>query len=201
MLTFEFTLDEAHYQTGVDRTMRDTVRPGLADAVNAVADLVKRRLERAVLETFASPVPYTQHAFGTFTARPDDQDPAAAVFIYPQQAQYLALEVFGGTRQAGDYGTVPDGILIPGQDATLDSYGNLPRDFLSEAAQDPRDSWIHLGSSPDEVLVQHDGGGKIEILAEVVPETHYEAKFDFYGIVGAEVLATMPAALAEVFGQ
>ena len=46
MLTIEFELDEENYRTGIDRTMRDDVRPGLADAVNAVADLVRRRLER-----------------------------------------------------------------------------------------------------------------------------------------------------------
>ena len=190
MLTIEFTLDEAHYESGVDRTMRDGVRPGLVDAVNAVADLVRRRLERAVVEIFADPVAYTRHAFGTFRANPGDEDPAASVFVYPQQARYLALEVFGGDRQAGDYGTVPGGVLIPGQDAPLDGHGNLPRD-----------SWIRLGPDMNEVLVQHDTGGRIEILAEVVPETHYQALFDFFGIAGAEVLDTMPAAIAEVFGQ
>ncbi len=69
MLTIEFTLDQDHYRDGVDRTMRDGVKPGLADAVNAVAETV-RRLERATLEAFNSPVPYTVSAFGVFKCGP-----------------------------------------------------------------------------------------------------------------------------------
>ena len=101
MLTIEFELDENHFRAGIDRTMRDDVRPGLADAVNAVANLVRRRLERVTRKVFANPPPFTQHAFGMFRARPGDEDPAAAVFVFPQQALYLALEIFAGTRQAG----------------------------------------------------------------------------------------------------
>ena len=70
MLTIEFTLDEVRYRESVDRTMRDDVRPGLADAVNAVAEVVRRRLERATQEVFNSPVPYSASAFRVFDCGP-----------------------------------------------------------------------------------------------------------------------------------
>ncbi|TDH58250.1 hypothetical protein E2C06_33595 [Dankookia rubra] len=46
----------------------------------------------------------------------------AEVFVKDRQAEYLALQETGGTRQPAK-----QALVIPGKDASLNSYGNLPR--------------------------------------------------------------------------
>jgi len=117
--------------------------------------------------------------------------------VKDQQEQYLNLEILGGIRQAGDYATTVGGPLIPERDATLDSYGNLPRGWVSQELKVPGVRWAVVGSQHETYLVDRMADGQTEWLAHIVPEATYQAKFDFYGIVEAAIAADFEPAFAD----
>ena len=116
----------------------------MSDALNAVAEAARVALGKATDVYFDRPVPFTERAFGMFHAH-GGPEPEAGVFVMPIQAKYLELEIYGGVRRAGDYATMPDGVLVPARDTPLDAYGNIPRNYVQQQEADPRVSWAVLG--------------------------------------------------------
>lgn len=53
----------------------------------------------------------------------------------PTQAQYLELQIDGGIRRAGDYGTTKGGPIVPGNGARVNRHGNLPRGYVARMMQ------------------------------------------------------------------
>lgn len=102
------------------------MRAALDDAVRYFAASARKRLSELTARHFDRPTPFTAAAFRYRLLR--GEAPAALVYVLPLQARYLGLQVFGGDRVTGDYGTVSRGVLLPGRDAVLDAYGSLPRD-------------------------------------------------------------------------
>lgn len=162
-----------------------SVRPAAVDALNQAAEAGRLAVIEAMPAYLDRPTPYTLMGVGMTPASPDTpraSDLVATVRIKPKQAQWLQYQILGGTRGAGDYGTTDEGPLVPGPDAELDAYGNLPTGFVeSEEAQGA--TWVTLKAGEPPALVRT-VGGRTEILALIVHELHYDAgHLPFYDIV------------------
>ena len=168
-----------------DRFRRAVEAKGLATrslfrlAVLSLAESARKRLVEKARVLLDRPTEFTLSAFAT-KLLPGDVA-AALVYVRPLQARYLGLEVYGGTRVAGDYATTDDGPLVPGRDAGLDAQGNLPRGYVNDALRDGA-RWVTLreGQLPALVLP---GRGPLKVVAFIVRETHYDARFPFHDIV------------------
>lgn len=96
-----------------------------AVALTKTAKLAQEAVTSALPQTFDRPVPFTRNAVAIKPARRSDL--AAEVFVKDKQAEYLAIQETGGTRQPkpGSPINVPVG-------ARLNQYGNLPRSFWAK---------------------------------------------------------------------
>lgn len=178
MPTFRVKIDTAAFRrAGV--TKAKEMRAALDDAVLYLAASARKRLAEATVRYFDRPTRFTENAFRYRLLK--GEAPAALVYVLPLQARYLGLQVFGGDRVTGDYGTVSRGVLLPGRDAVLDAYGNLPRDTVEETLS-AGGRWIPEREGRPEALVLP-GRDKLRIIAEVRPRVTYEARFPFHDIV------------------
>ena len=123
MLSIDFRADLSGMQRALFALKADQVPFAAAMAVTALARGVAQQETAVVEETFDNPTPFTRNAWrvtpGTKRA------PIAYVRAKDIQAQYLEPYVHGGERWLG----TKRGMLAPRQ-ATLNQYGNLPRNAL-----------------------------------------------------------------------
>jgi hypothetical protein len=184
-MRIDIEIDTQAYDRQVDLYLDGVVRPAIASGLNAAADLIKEDLVEAAGRDFDRPNPFTLRGFDVLPARVDDpRDLSALVSIRPLQAAYLEVQIDGGVRRAGDAVTTAQGPLVPGPDAKLNRYGNLPRGYVARELAKPDVFWTTLGVSDKPALVRRTQTG-LEILALIVEETRYDKKFDFFGIVEA----------------
>lgn len=120
------------------------VRAALVESVNSIAEAAQLHVTEALPVHLDRPTPFTRKAIGVKQARPGARDVLAEVDVLSLQARYLALEIFGGVRKAGDYATTKLGPLIPGKDAPRNAYGNLPRGYVQRVMQQPGVRWVKL---------------------------------------------------------
>lgn len=174
-------------------TRAKELRSALDEAVIYLAASARKRLREVAAEVLDRPKPFTVDAL-KYRPLPGDA-PAALVYVLPTAARYLVRQVFGGEREPGDYGTVSRGILVPGRDAVLDRYGNLPRDQVSQAeAEGGRWSPTRNGA---QILVLP-GRDRPRVIAAAEDIAHYEPRLPFYDVVEEVVRERGPGALRHV---
>lgn len=102
-------------------------------ALNMTGQDVKAEFEKVMPSVFDRPTPYTMKGF---QLKPSTKTNLQARVGFKEDArQYLAPEVYGGTRPAKAVeralqaiGALPSGwVVVPGQGAKLDQYGNVDR--------------------------------------------------------------------------
>ncbi|WP_210346789.1 hypothetical protein, partial [Methylobacterium ajmalii] len=76
-----------------------------------------------------------------------------------------------------------------GPAAPRDRFGSLPRGFVASALQEPDVAWVTLKPGQPPALVRRAPGWRLEVLALIIEETHYEARWDFYGVLTRAVAA------------
>ncbi len=172
-------------------TRAKELRSALDAAVLYLAASARKRLREVAGEVFDRPTPFTLNAFRY--RKLQCEAPAALVYVLPTAARYLALEVFGGERKPGDPGTVPRGILVPGRDAVLDRFGNLPRLQISEA-EGAR--WVRTQGSAEVLILP--GRDRPRIIAAAEDVAVYEPRLPFYDIIEEVVREPGPGALQHV---
>lgn len=119
------------YADELDRTARDHVPFALAKTVTQAGHAVRKALEAEMPRAFDRPTPFTMRAFAVKSASKRDPNPQAEIFAKDIQAEYLALQIFGGVRRPKAGGKA---VLTPGA-ARLNRYGNLPRRYVARANQ------------------------------------------------------------------
>ncbi|KZB99705.1 hypothetical protein AU375_03993 [Methylobacterium radiotolerans] len=167
MFSLSMKIDGDAFEREADAYVDTDLNGGLIDAVNRVADMARDALVEAMPIYLDRPNPFSTAAWKVIHAK---TTPEAIVFAQPLQAQYLTYVVDGGVRRAGDYATTARGPLVPGKDAVLDQYGNLPRDFVTSALQDPNVAWATITPGKPPALIRHAPGRDVEILALIVDE-------------------------------
>lgn len=124
------------------RGMERQIPQATAWAVNGVADEIKRAEVREMRARFDRPTPYTLNALRVRYAR--KRDPKALVWFKDESfkgipaTKYLTPQVQGGERSMKRseralqrVGVLPkDMMIVPGQGADLDAYGNVRRGQL-----------------------------------------------------------------------
>lgn len=114
-------------KTNVDKAMRSLAGElkrqipfAVAKGLTQTAKDVQRAETEAINKDFDRPTPFTQRAVGIAPATKLSQ--AARVFLKDIQAQYLGIQVEGGTR-------LPKrrALVLPGSGLKLNQYGNIPR--------------------------------------------------------------------------
>ncbi|WP_461495031.1 hypothetical protein [Pyruvatibacter sp.] len=160
----------------------------LAKTVTQVAYQAKAALETEMTKAFDRPTPFTMRAFAVQAARKSQPNPEAVVFAKDIQAEYLAKQIFGGTRQPKSGGRA---VLTPaGQ--RLNKYGNLPRGAVKRA--------LARGNTFSGTVTFKKGGpvagiwqrpkrrggqnrGRLKLLVLFEDEKQVKPRFDFADIV------------------
>ncbi|MDQ0520070.1 MULTISPECIES: hypothetical protein [Methylobacteriaceae] len=174
-------------------TRAKELRSALDEAVLYLAASARKRLREVAVQVLDRPMEFTVDAF-KYRPVPGDA-PAALVYVLPTAARYLARQVFGGEREPGDYGTVSRGILVPGRDAVLDEFGNMPRSQVSEAeAEGAR--WTPTRGSAQVLILP--GRDRPRIIAAAEDVAVYEPRLPFYDVVEEVVRERGPGALQHV---
>ncbi|KQO85932.1 hypothetical protein [Methylobacterium sp. Leaf91] len=166
------------------------IRAALVDSVNSIAEAARLHVTEALPVHLDRPTPFTMKAIGVKKARPGTRDVEAEVDVLPLQARYLALEIFGGVRKAGDYATTKLGPLIPGKDSPRNAYGNMSRGYVQRVMQQPGVRWVKLRPDKPPVLIRR-RNGKTQILALIIEEARYKPRLPFYDLV-EEALSGAP---------
>lgn len=113
----------------VERWLSDAARKQIpfatAKALSAAADAARISIMRRLPQTFDNPTSFTMRGVAIKTARKSDLE--ARVFIKTAQAEYLALEETGGTRQPKK-----TALVLPGGIKT-NAHGNLTRAAFARA--------------------------------------------------------------------
>jgi hypothetical protein len=194
-MKLELEFDVSGYEAQADAVVERAIGPAIVDALNAAARAARLRVIEAMPAFLDRPTPFTTMGIGMFPAVVDpasDRDPAALVRLMPQQAAYLQYQVLGGERGPGDYASTALGPLVPGPDARLDAYGNLPRDYVDEELADDA-AWVELKPGEPPALVR-EAGGHLEILALIVHALHETPRLPFYDLVTGAAVQAFPDA-------
>ncbi|MFC6792843.1 hypothetical protein ACFQE0_26765 [Methylobacterium komagatae] len=156
-------------------TKAKELRSALDEAVLYLAACARKRLREVAAEVFDRPTAFTLDAFRY--RKLQGEAPAALVYVLPTAARYLALVVFEGERRPGDPRTVSRGILVPGRDAVLDRFGNLPRSQISQAeAEGAR--WVPTQGNAEILILP--GRDHPRIIAAAEDVATYEPRLPFY---------------------
>ena len=97
----------------------------------------------------------------------------AAVFITEDRARYLRFQIEGGTEH------FPQGHPVPGRQAKLNQYGNLPRratkakTAYNKQSGNMRGVWKNVGRGKNK---------RAQLIAHFVSSAQYTARYPFYEI-------------------
>jgi hypothetical protein len=188
------SFDAAAFSRQARAYIKETVRPALDQAVLYLAASARKRLSEATPLYFDRPIDWTINAFA-FKFIDGSKAAEALVYVLPQQARYLGLEVFGGERVAGDFATTGQGPIVPGRHAVLNEHGNLPDGYVSDAVSRGA-KWIEAKPGRPPILVLP-GRDRVEVLAVITEKTAYKARFPFFDIVERVVGEKAAAAVAK----
>lgn len=193
MLRIDIKVDVASYDGQTEAHINRVIKPAIADGLNAASTIIRDELREAAKRDFDRPKPFTINGFTFFKATAKKgRDPDALIRIKPTAAEYLADQIVGGVRRAGDYATTKQGPIVPGPGVKRDKFGNLPRRFIAQQIRKKSVFWSTLGRSKKPALVQRDGEG-LKVLALIVNAVDLPKRFDFYGIVRAGAAEHVPA--------
>jgi len=166
--------------------------------INQTAGQVVKDLRKATSSSFDNPTPFTKRAFAATSASPDQETPSSTVYIQPDQSKYLWLEVYGGPRKVGDYGTSKKGLVIG--KANLNIYGNLPRGYISRMVKRKKAFSTPSKKDPANTLVWlRDGKDHKKLIAVINKEGEYKPRLHFFDVVAKSVEVNIPKAIRAVF--
>ena len=192
------------------------IRFGVARGLTNVA---KRAVEDVTAElpsVFDRPTPFTMRAIGSSWATKETL--VSTVFVKREQLEYLGLEIEGGERRPEPGKPVN----VPGQQASLNAYGNLPRRAIKRYigqkntfVADGKGKEAHLkpGVYRRSKAGARKAGGRgtkgslnastssLTLLVGFKPEAVYAPRFDFVGIVERSVARNLERELDAAVGQ
>lgn len=145
MFAIDLTFDCAAFDKSARALEDESIVPDLVDTVNDFGGLAIKSLVEAQANLLDRPKPFIQKGWVRGrTKRGPNGSAVGDVHLLPIQAQYLTHVIDGGIRRAGDYATTALGPLVPGRDAQLHAYGNLPRGYVERMLRYPEVAWVHL---------------------------------------------------------
>ena len=164
-------------------------------------------------KVFGHLVGFTKQGVGIEAARKDTL--RSRVFIKPLQAQYLGLEIQGGTRTpSNNTRIVSRALTLPGVGARLGKAGSLPRGYVAKLAQMAAEK---RGPKKGTTVVKFTGAGPdgrgpggfflrlpnhhIQRLISFEASTQYKAKFGFEPAVLAVVAANFGGVFAKALSE
>jgi hypothetical protein len=188
----------------------------MAQAINATARQAAADVNKAMPSTFAHANRFTQMAVGTPTLA-TKASLSATVAIKPLQAQYLGLEIAGGTRTpASNTRSQSQALVLPGKGTAPLAYGAVKRIAQQAAADRARRQAVAAGTRRRGKLTGSDAGvfemsghgpfggaggffrrlpgHHITRLISFEATASYKPKFDFKGQVLASVMGNFPGA-------
>lgn len=200
--------DFARFGATLDRLGREQLPYAAALALNSTARTAREAVTRELPAIFdakgAPPTPFTMRAIGTAAARKNNL--TAEVFVKDQQAKYLRIEEFGGTRVSKPGSPV----LIP-VDVARNAYGNIPRGLLRKLLADPESYflgrargiyglWERAGTTGAGGHVLRSQRG-LRLLVAFRERASYRPRFGFGERVRRSVVATFLPALQAGLGR
>lgn len=123
-------IDYAAWEKSLSDIGKRALPKAAQEVLNHAAFDARRELASKAEEMFDRPTKSTLSAFFVKKAhKSQGADMQSEVFIRQPQAQWLSLQVFGGTRRQGDWRTGPYDIALPppGDAPRLSKYGALPK--------------------------------------------------------------------------
>lgn len=176
-------------QTNVDDVIsslknmkREQIPYAISLAINQTAQDVADEITKEMPKHLDRPTPFTLKAYVTASGkwkgkRANKRDLMAIIQAGEVQAEYLAFQVYGGTRKPKK-----QAILVPTLKAPRNQYGNLSRATQKKYAQ-PSGKLFHAGQREQkEPGVYRNNRKTIEMLAAYELETQYEPRFPIYKI-------------------
>jgi hypothetical protein len=155
MLEIKLEFDRSAFDDTTDSFVDGDLQRALIEAVNWTAERVQLAIRASMLTAFDAPVPYTLGGVALYRATPraDGGEPSALVFLLDDVAGFLELEQSGGVPTAGAPGTTRLWALVPGPAAAIDRFGNLPRNYVANAPNEPNVAWVNLRPSKSPSLL------------------------------------------------
>ncbi len=133
-VTIDIRADGKAATAALDDIARKQIPFAIARALTTLAKLGQRGAQDEMQKVFAHMVGFTRQGIGIEAARKDTLQ--SRVFVKPLQAQYLGLEIAGGTRTpSNNTRIVSRALTLPGVGARLSAAGNLPRGYVSKLAE------------------------------------------------------------------
>ena len=151
-------------------------------ATNLTAQDIADEITNEMPKYLDRPTPFTLKAYLTASGkwkgkRANKRDLTAIIQAGDIQAEYLAFQVFGGTRKPKK-----EAILVPTLLAPKNQYGNLTRANIKRYA-DPQGNIFHAGKKEQkEPGVYRRKRKAVEMLAAYETQTEYEPRFPIYSI-------------------
>ena len=156
-----------------------------ARALTTLASLAKTDVIAALPQRFDRPTPFTQRGPAITVATKSRL--RATVYIKDIQAQYLALQETGGTRQP------PKQALIVPVDIKLNAYGNIPKGQLAKLKGKPNIFVASVNGIGG--FYQRLPGDKLKLLVRFTPQATYKPRFGYHALVEATVTRNRTAVL------
>lgn len=186
-------------KTNVDKVMRELAGKlkqqipfAVAKGLTQTAKDVQRAETDAINKEFDRPTPFTQRAVGIVSATKQSQ--SARVFIKDVQAQYLGIQVTGGTRFPKRRA-----IVLPGSGMKLNRYGNIPRgrvksllarrDVFSGQVRGVGGLWQRQKVGPPKLLILYE------------PQAQYRKLLPFYEVAQRTIERTVTRNLEAALRQ
>lgn len=215
----------------IDRTRLDQLPQAMSWTLNACIDRAKPGVVAEMQRVFDRPTPFTLNAlYGRYSSkrnlvatlelkdnRAGSDAAPGAVNKGTTSAVYLRPEIEGGARQPKrmeqalrSSGLLPAGMfVVPGGEAPLDQYGNVPGSFITRvlsdlqsfrpdtgknragrrtgrrasnyffSVPDPRSRRLNGHLKPG--IYWHMPGGMLVLVFHYTRAPQYRARFDFYG--------------------
>lgn len=182
-------------------------RFAVAVGITWTAGDVKNHIRKTMATVFDKPTRWTLNSMGMKPAKRDDYD--AKVFFKDfapkgrPAGKYLGAEIEGGDRALKrsewhfrNRGYLPQGMyLVPGDDAKLNAYGNIPASTMTKALSDcgaQFDSKQNTTKSKKKYFwlpragrrlagIYFRQGGRLKTLMVAVRKPAYRKRLDFYG--------------------
>lgn len=186
------------FQRGLSDLGQRQLPFALAMALNDTAADVAVTEERNIKRSFDRPTPFTQKAI--YRTRASKSRPVAEVGVKRRQAEYLGLQVTGGTRRPkGRALVVPTGIR-------LNRYGNMPKTAVSRLLAREDTVVVRKGDRKTKHLRPgiykrkrrtKRGGGGLQMQVAFEGRAHYSKRFEFQAPAMKTARAVMPRHLVK----
>ena len=184
MINIKSNIDEVIKQISIAK--KEQIPYAISLAVNETAQDIATEVTEQMPRFIDRPTPFTLKAYLSASGkwkgkRANKRDLTAIIQAGEIQAEYLAFQVYGGTRKPKK-----TAILVPTLKAPKNQYGNLSRANLKKYAE-PSGKLFHAGKKENkEPGVYRNNRRTIEMLAAYELETQYEARFPIHKIAEAK---------------